>query len=329
LTLLLSARDIGRILDLRGCLGALEAGFRQSPASVRPQRVRTDLPGPGTATALIPGLIDGVPAYSVKVNAKFPHARPALRGVVCLHDLADGQLLALLDSASITAWRTGLAAAIGTHTLARPDAQDVAVIGAGAQAEFVVRGLAALRPLRTVTVHDLDPDRAAGWAARNDALAAGGCVVADSVAPAVRQAEIVVCATWSRQPLLEAGDLVAGQHITSVGADEPGKVELGRTALEHGRVFVDDLPLSVRMGALGNSGLTADAAVGTLTDVLTGVIPGRRSAQEVTIYAPVGLPWQDLAVSWLCYRHAIESGRGIGTDFDFLAADPPEWGVIR
>jgi ornithine cyclodeaminase len=318
-TLLLSAGDISQVLDHRGCLDVLTAGLRSTAASIRPQRVRTDLPGPGTATALIPGLIEGIPAYSVKVNAKFPGAQPALRGVVCLHDLSTGALLALLDSASVTAWRTGLAAAIGTHALARENAHDVAVIGAGAQAELILRGLAVLRSLGTVVVHDLDPDRAAAWAERNGSVAPGGCVVADSIPSAVRRADIVVCATWSRSALLEAGDLDEGQHVTSVGADEPGKLELGRTALRRGRVFVDDLVLSTQMGALGNSGLTADAAAGTLTEVLTGVTQGRRSAQEVTIYAPVGLPWQDLAVSWLCYRRAMEAGHPIGVAFDFLA----------
>jgi ornithine cyclodeaminase len=58
-----------------------------------------------------------VEAYSVKVNAKFPGAQPARRGVVCLYSGADGELLALLDSATATAWRTGLAAALGAHVL--------------------------------------------------------------------------------------------------------------------------------------------------------------------------------------------------------------------
>ncbi|MFE9021353.1 hypothetical protein ACFYNL_22720 [Streptomyces sp. NPDC007808] len=57
--------------------------------------MRTDLPFPGTATALIPGVLPGVEAYTVKVNAKFPGARPALRGVLCLHSGQDGELPAL------------------------------------------------------------------------------------------------------------------------------------------------------------------------------------------------------------------------------------------
>src|SRR5207253_8609442 len=116
MTVLLTRSDILRALDVPAVLEALRSGFQQS-ATVEPLRIRTDLPGPGTATALLPGLIPGIPAYTVKVNAKFPGATPALRGVVCLHDLTDGTLLALLDSSTITAWRTGLAAALATDVL--------------------------------------------------------------------------------------------------------------------------------------------------------------------------------------------------------------------
>ncbi|WP_439145735.1 hypothetical protein [Streptomyces canus] len=89
-------------------------------------------------------MLPGVEAYTVKVNAKFPGARSALRGVICLHSGQDGDLLALLDSATITAWRTGLAAALGTDLLAAtaPDGDAVlGIIGAGAQAALMLRGL--------------------------------------------------------------------------------------------------------------------------------------------------------------------------------------------
>jgi alanine dehydrogenase len=106
------------LLDLDTALGTLRAGFTAGPASVEALRVRTDLPVPGTsATALLPGLISGIPAYSVKVNAKFPGSVPALRGLICLHPAEDGTLLAVMDSAEITAWRTGLAAALATDAL--------------------------------------------------------------------------------------------------------------------------------------------------------------------------------------------------------------------
>jgi ornithine cyclodeaminase len=301
MTMLLSGANLRELLDIESCLDALDRGFRAASTTIRPQRMRTDLPGPGTATALLPGLVDDIPAYTVKVNAKFPGARPALRGVVCLHDLADGELLALLDSATITAWRTGLAAALGTHRLARTDSRRVAVIGAGAQSELVVRGLAALRGPSELVVYDVDRPRAEDFAARH-----GSHDVVDDVDTAVDRADIIVCATWSRTAFIDERHLRPGVHVTSLGADEPGKIELAASVLRRARVIVDDISLSVAMGALGNAGLTQRDAAGSLADVLTGQIPGRRSADEITVLAPVGLPWQDLALAWLAYRKAVD-----------------------
>ncbi|WP_427885966.1 ornithine cyclodeaminase family protein [Kribbella sp. GL6] len=316
MTVLLTRSDILRVLDVPAVLAALRHGFRQA-SPIEPLRVRTDLPGPGTATALLPGLIPGIPAYTVKVNAKFPGARPALRGVVCLHDLADGTLLAVMDSSTITAWRTGLAAALATDLLAETPGTGgddlggtVGVVGAGVQAELTLAGLDALRPVRRLVVQDLDPGRAAEF------LSGQGIpgVAVGSPQEVAAAADVVILATWSREPLLTAADLKPGRQLTTLGADEPGKVELSADLLSAARVIVDDRTLAVQMGALGNVGLTADAIHATLTEVLTGAAQGRR-ADEVTVYAPVGLPWQDLAIAWPVFQAAQHDGQAI----DFLS----------
>lgn len=305
MTLLLTRNDLETLLDPADCLAALREAFRTADVSPVPgQRVVTGLPFPGTATALLPGLLPGVEAYTVKVNAKFPGARPALRGVVCLFGGADGALLALLDSATVTAWRTGLAAALGTHLLASPGPAGGAaagVIGAGAQADLMVRGLRALRPCGELLVHDVDPERSASFAARH-----GGRVVATPEAVAA-EADLVLLATWSRTPLLHLADTRPGQHLTTLGADEPGKRELAADLLDAALLVVDDRPLAAATGTLASA---------TLTDLLTGAHPGRTAPDTRTVYSPVGLPWQDLALSWLAHERARE--RGIGQDVDFL-----------
>ncbi|MGW4376015.1 ornithine cyclodeaminase family protein [Streptomyces albidoflavus] len=305
MTLLLTRNDLETLLDPADCLAALHEAFRTAGVSPVPgQRVVTGLPFPGTATALLPGLLPGVEAYTVKVNAKFPGARPALRGVVCLFGGADGALLALLDSATVTAWRTGLAAALGTHLLASPGPAGGAaagVIGAGAQADLMVRGLRALRPCGELLVHDVDPERAATFAARH-----GGRVVATPETVAA-EADIVLLATWSRTPLLHLADTRPGQHLTTLGADEPGKRELAADLLNAALLVADDRQLAAATGTLASA---------TLTDILTGAHPGRTAPDTRTVYSPVGLPWQDLALSWLAHERARE--RGIGQDVDFL-----------
>ncbi|ESQ06513.1 ornithine cyclodeaminase family protein [Streptomyces sp. CHA1] len=313
MTLLLTRNDLETLLDPADCLAALREAFRTAGASPVPgQRVVTGLPFPGTGTALLPGLLPGVEAYTVKVNAKFPGARPALRGVVCLFSGVDGALLALLDSATVTAWRTGLAAALGTHLLASPGPPQgaaVGVIGAGAQADLMVRGLRALRPCGPLLVHDLDPERAAAFAARH-----GGRAVTSPQAVAAG-AGIVLLATWSRTPLLHLADTHPGQHLTTLGADEPGKRELAADLLDAALVVVDDRELAATTGTLASPGLPATAAP-TLTELLTAAHPGRTGSDTRTVYAPAGLPWQDLALSWLAHERARELG--VGQDFDFL-----------
>ncbi|MEV0651308.1 ornithine cyclodeaminase family protein [Phytomonospora sp. NPDC050363] len=313
MTVLLTRSAVDGLVDPDGILATLRAGFI-SGSAMPPLRVRTELPGPGTATALLPGLLEGVPAYTVKVNAKFPGAAPALRGVVCLHSLADGELLALLDSSSVTAWRTGLAAAVATDALAGPDGT-VAVIGAGAQARVVLAGLASLRKLTRLIVCDLDTSRAMAFALEHEASLGVPVEMAPTPAKAAALASIVVAATWAREPLLYAADLRPGMHVTTLGADEPGKAEVAGDALRAARVVVDDVELAVAMGALGNVGLKAGDAVGTLGEVLRGERAGRDGEGDVTVYAPVGLPWQDLAVAWPVYGRALGDGVGVGVDF--------------
>ncbi|MER7366617.1 ornithine cyclodeaminase family protein [Nonomuraea wenchangensis] len=313
MTTILTRGDLLTLLDPGACLDALREGFAGDAGgpAIAGQRIRTDLPFPGTATALLPGLLPGVEAYTVKVNAKFPAASPALRGVICLHDGADGELLALLDSATITAWRTGLAAALGTHALAG-ESGAVGVVGAGAQADLVVTGLRRLRPVTDLVVHDLSPERAAAFAERH------GGRVAGSAAEVAAHAGTVVLATWSRAPLLDLPEVRPGRHLTTLGVDEPGKQELLPALVRAAGVLaVDDRPLAAAMGVLAATGLPAGAAHATLGEILRGDHPGRTDPDQITVYGPVGLPWQDLALSLLAWREA--GRRGVGTEIDFLA----------
>ncbi|PSL08374.1 ornithine cyclodeaminase [Haloactinopolyspora alba] len=313
-TRVLTRSDLLAVLDPQVCVTALRDGFRSDASPPVPARkVSAELPFAGSAVALVPGVLPGIDAYTVKVNAKFPASAPALRGVICLHG-SDGRLLALLDSGTVTAWRTGLAAALATDALSvdDPDGQaTLGVVGAGAQAELVLRGLRGMRRFAGLAVYDSDPARADAFAARH-----GGNVY-ESPARVAAVADIVVLATWSRSPLLHLADTVPGQHLTSLGADEAGKQELGPDLLESALLVVDDRDLAATAGVLASSGLapsTLDTTVGT---VLCGGHPGRTAADQRTVYAPVGLPWQDLALAWEAYVQAEQ--RGVGATVDLLS----------
>jgi ornithine cyclodeaminase/alanine dehydrogenase-like protein (mu-crystallin family) len=155
-----------------------------------------------------------------------------------------------------------------------------------------------------VVATDLDPARAAGLPATVLPDATAVCAAAD----------VVVLATWSRQPLLDAASARPGQQLTTLGADEPGKIELSRDLLAASRVIVDDIPLAATMGPLANVGLGAEACAGTLGQILRGELAGVENGDRPTVYAPVGLPWQDLALSWPVDQYARQAGLGQRVD---------------
>jgi len=258
---------------------------------------------------LAPGLIPGIPAYSVKVHAKFPGSDPAIQGVLILHDLETGAPLAILESSYLTALRTGLAGALGADVLALPDARCVAIIGAGVQARSQLAALRMVRDITSVQVFDSSFEAAQRFAL-DPACAGLSVAVADSVDGALPGAHIAITSTWARRPFLFRRHLHPGLHITTLGPDQPGKCEVAAEALTAARVVVDDRKLALEMGAVGGAGLSATAIHAELGEVIAGLQPGRETPEQVTVFGSVGLAFQDLAAGWLAYNAAREMQLG-------------------
>jgi ornithine cyclodeaminase/alanine dehydrogenase-like protein (mu-crystallin family) len=263
---------------------------------------------------VFPGIIDGIPAFTVKVNTKIPGAARSVVGSIHLADLETGEVLAIMDSIVITAERTALAGALAADVLARRDVPRVAVIGAGVQGEAQVRALQHVRRVERVDVVDSVPGRAEAYAARVGPALGIEVVARSTVADAVRDADVIITATWSKQPFLSRVMVRDGVHITAVGADEPAKGEV-HADLIAGALFVcDDRDLASRMGAIAGAGLGPDAIHAELGEVIAGTRPGRTRDDEITIFGTVGLAFQDLPAAWQVYHRA--KALGVGTVVD-------------
>ncbi len=224
---------------------------------------------------------------------------PTVMGVVLVSSAEDGRLLAVLDAAAVTAIRTGAAAVLAAETLGRPDAKTAAVIGAGVNGEATARTFAARG--RAPLVWDLDASRAAAVAER-----VGGRAASRDEALA---AELLVTVTPGREVLIPAGSLKAGQHVSLMGADGPGKAEIAVEELARAHVFCDDWEQASHGGELAaavEAGLLNRADVTELGHVLTGEVEGRRSADDVTAFDSTGLALQDLAVALAALERADE-----------------------
>ncbi|MDQ3265919.1 MAG: ornithine cyclodeaminase family protein [Myxococcota bacterium] len=320
-TLLLTHQDVVRHLDALLLMGELKEALKADSHGrpVAAQRARSVLHSHGTAVAIFPGNIAGIPAYTVKVHSKFPAQTPAIRGVIHLFDLNTGELLAIMDSRQVTSVRTGVLGAIAADALARPDAKRVALIGAGTQASLQVKSLRLVRSLEHVRIYDVVQERSAALAAKLHSSLALPVRMAQTLEEAVADADIVICSTWSREPLLFPNMVPKGCHITSLGADEPGKQELSRELILQGSFICDDRALALSSGAIGTAGLTEAAIKAELGEVLAGTKQGRSSPSDITLFAPVGPPIADLAAAWLAYQAALEDDQVQRIDFSGAA----------
>ena len=314
-TLLLGAADVRALLDRNALLRSLRSAFAgySTSRTIAAQRAHSVLPGDRGESVMVvfPGLIDGIPAYTVKVNTKLPGAARSVVGAILLNDLASGRVLAVMDSIVITAERTALACAVAADALARASTPRVAVIGAGVQGEAQVRALQLVRRVERVDVVDVVPGRAEEYAARVGPQLGIEVVAQRNVADAVREADVVITATWSREPFLTRAMVRDGVHITAVGADEPAKGELDAPLIRSSLFVCDDRDLAARMGAIAGAGLGPEAIHAELGEVLAGMRPGRTSEDQVTVFGTVGLAFQDLAAAWQVYQRARERGGGI------------------
>jgi len=321
-TLLLTRTQVQRLIDPSALVTQLRAGFIKysSSSAERALRVRAPIPNQrGTATVLFPGTLPGLGVYTVKVHAKFPNHDPAIRGVICLHDASTGTLLAIMDSTYVTAIRTGIAGALAADVLARADASTVAIIGCGVQGSFQLRALAGLRRLRSVVAYDIRAERAAAFAAEMGEELSLPIEPVDELVRAVATADIVLAATWSTTPLILPGMLRSGAHVTTLGADEPGKAEVSADVIRSSLFVCDDRQLAVDMGALRGVGLDASVIGAELGEVLGGTHPGRTSHEQVTIYGGVGLAFQDAVAAWHVYERALTPDAQVRPTIDWLA----------
>jgi alanine dehydrogenase len=224
---------------------------------------------------------------------------PTVTGLVLLSDASDGSLVAVFDAASVTALRTGAAAVLAAETLGA-GAGPAAVIGAGvngraAARTFVARG-------REVLLWDLDEQRA------REAAEELGAGVAASREQALAT-DVVVTVTPGHEPLFEPDSLRAGQHVSLMGADGPGKAEIAVEELVRTRVFCDDWEQASHNGELAHAveaGALERGQVTELGAVLAGDAEGRRTDDEITTFDSTGLAIQDLAIALAAMERADE-----------------------
>lgn len=253
------------------------------------------------------GVMPGV--AGLKVGSYWPGNRelglPRHNSTILLLDEHTGRIQLIVQAGLANAYRTAAANAVACSRLARDDARTLAVFGAGNQALYDILAVRQVRPIDRILVVSDRVD------ALLSELAARGVEAAQTTAEqACACADIITTVTPSRRPLFEAGWVKPGTHISAMGADGPGKQELPPALLATARLYCDLPSQSVQLGefqSIADKCASGQIELTAIGDVLLGRSPGRRTADEITIFDSSGIALQDLALALrLAERAGVE-----------------------
>ena len=238
-----------------------------------------------------------------------------------LADVDTGYPLLVSELTLTTALRTAAMSVLAARHLARPDSRRMALIGNGAQSEFQALAFYHLLGIRALRLFDTDPGASLKLERNLARLALPGLTVerCASAAEAVRGCDIVTTATADKRnaTILRPEMIEPGMHLNAVGGDCPGKTELHADILRRpdARVVVEFEPQSRIEGEIQQ--MPAGFAVTEFAQVLRGQAPGRRTAQEVTVFDSVGFALEDFSA--LRTLHALlQQYPHLGTPIDLV-----------
>jgi ornithine cyclodeaminase/alanine dehydrogenase-like protein (mu-crystallin family) len=320
--LVLNAHEVEQLLDMPGCMAAMEEALVSLARGdfVLPLRPIVRAPGENHLLGLMPTYRGGErPLYGLKTVAIFPdnpsRGLDPHQGTVTLYDGGTGEVLAVMNASPITAIRTAAVSGLATRALAREDARVLAVIGAGHQAHPHVAAMLEARQFEDIRISARTPESAERLAAEWPLARA-----VDSNEEAIDGADVVCTVTQSAEPVLQYDWLSPGAHVNAVGACFPHTRELDTATVVHSSFFTDrrescvneagDYVIPLNEGAISDGHIKAE-----LGEVLAGSMPGRASRDEITVFESLGLAVEDLAAAEYLVRRARETGAGTELEF--------------
>lgn len=298
-------------LDFARLVPALRAAFA-AEAQVPPRHVHAiETAGADKGTVLIMPAWSDAGFLGIKTINVFPgnsaRGLPGLHATYVLYDARTGVPLAMMDGNELTARRTAAASALGASFLARTDARRLLVLGTGRVARLLPAAHASVRPIDEVLVWNHRPEGAQALAAQWRAEGFNARATTDLEA-AVRQADIVSCATLATAPLVRGEWLAPGSHLDLIGSFTPAMREADVRCFEGARTFVDTTEALQKAGelldAIAAGTLRADEVQGTLAALCRGECAGRTGREERTVFKAVGSALEDLAAATLVWQHA-------------------------
>ena len=325
--LIVNQDEVEQLLPMSDCITVMtDALMALANGQVHlPLRMVVRPPEAAGVLALMPAYVSGDnAAFGVKIIGVF-NGNPAIgkdshQGAVLLLSGETGEPQALMNASAITAIRTAAVSGVATRVLARAESGDLAIIGAGVQARSHLAAMACVRSIRRVRVVSRNPPHAQEFVRNVRSSYPFPIEAVNTIEAAVRDADLIVTATSSAEPVLKRDWISQGAHLNVVGASQSFAREVDAATMAASSLFVDrrestvnesgDYLFALRDGAIGPDHIQAE-----IGEVLIGAKAGRINPDEITLFKSLGLAVEDLAAAEYIYRKAQSTTAGTWVEF--------------
>jgi ornithine cyclodeaminase/alanine dehydrogenase len=300
---------------------ALEEAFREQALgqAIAPVRSSIAIAKKDGWIGIMPAYLEGLQTFSTKIvsvyNKNPARNLPTIMATIVLNDPETGEALSVMDGSFITAMRTGGLGGLTAKYLSRKDSRTVGIFGAGVQGRTHLMALKEVRTITSAKVYDPVVERAKTYSQEMSKKLQIPVEVSQSPSDTVKDSDIVVTVSTSKEPLFDGRILRPGTHINAFGNFKLTERELDNETIRRSKVVVD-----LREAALSEAGdltmpindgvITAGHILADLGEVIIGSKPVRTSSSDITLFKSVGLGIQDCAASSLAYKKALEKGVG-------------------
>jgi len=328
---ILNTRQTGEVSDMKTMISDIENVY-----SMKSRQAGKLFPmifhefEPGVADMDIKsGLLEDAGIFGLKLVSWFGNnaekGLPLLTGTVMIFDLETGKPVGILSAEHLTGMRTGAAGAIGAKFLAKKNAENLLIVGAGHQAPYQIEAsLIALGNIRKVRIYcPIKAVNASNLVSDikqklHEELLLRGPVEFEAVTDiksAVESSQVIITVTPSRKPLIMDEWVQKGTHFSCVGSDMPGKQEIDEKIFARAKIFVDDYSQALNVGEceipFKKGVIGKDSIAGEIGELISGNKKGRDNDDDITIFDSTGVALQDLMAANRALKAAEE--KNIGT----------------
>jgi len=233
---------------------------------------------------------------------------------ILLYD-AKGKMVAIIEADKLGQMRTGAATAVATKYMARPESSRMGVIGTGWQARAQVQAVLATSSFRNIVAWSRNSENLRKFCEEMTEATGVPVIAAETPEEAVKEKDIVITATDSKEPVLKGEWLTEGTHINAIGSNSLTRQELDVEAVKRCDCIIVD---SYEQAMLESGDLTRAAEADAfywedareLGLVVIGEYPGREASNEITLFESQGIALEDIALAGQVYEKAVAEEMG-------------------